>query len=93
MRCIPALILSFCLLALPKSHAGILAQFRTIFGDIDVELFEKDKPVTVSNFIAYVQSGTRYTAPAREETGQPVANGLAVKVTRVVGSQFYVQKS
>lgn len=40
--------------------------------------------------IAYVQNGTRYTAPAREETGQAVANGNAVKITRVVGSQFFV---
>ncbi len=29
----------------------------THFGDIDVELFDSDKPVTVSNFLAYVKSG------------------------------------
>ncbi len=40
--------------------------------------------------IAYVQAGTRYTAPARDERGEPVANGQMVKITRVVGSQFYV---
>jgi len=40
--------------------------------------------------IAYVQSGTRYTAPAREEQGLPVPNGRAVKIIRVIGSQFYV---
>ena len=40
--------------------------------------------------IAYVQSGTRYTAPAREENGLPIASGRTVKITRVVGSQFYV---
>jgi len=40
--------------------------------------------------IAYVQAGTRYTAPAREEKGNAVANGQAVKITRIVGSQFYV---
>src|SRR5437879_3578222 len=57
MRSIPVLIVSACLLVLPDVHAGILAQFRTVFGDIEVELFEKDKPITVSNFIAYVQSG------------------------------------
>ena len=34
-----------------------MATLIRVFGDIDVELFEKDKPVTVSNFIAYVQSG------------------------------------
>ena len=41
--------------------------------------------------IAYVQAGTRYTAPAREETGKPVGSGQAVKIVRVVGAQFYVQ--
>lgn len=40
--------------------------------------------------IAYVQSGTRYTAPAREENSKPVASGQAVTITRIVGSQFYV---
>ncbi len=39
-----------------NASAGILAQFRTRFGDIDVELFE-DKPVTVQNFLRYVESG------------------------------------
>lgn len=37
--------------------AGTLAQFRTVFGDIEVELYDQDKPVTVKNFIRYVQSG------------------------------------
>jgi amino acid transporter len=40
--------------------------------------------------IAYVQAGSRYTAPAREEKGAAVANGQAVKIVRVVASQFYV---
>jgi membrane-bound ClpP family serine protease len=40
--------------------------------------------------IAYVQAGSRYTAPAREENGQAVPAGKAVKITRIVGSQFYV---
>jgi membrane protein implicated in regulation of membrane protease activity len=40
--------------------------------------------------IAYVQAGTRYTAPAREEHGIAVANGQPVKITRVVASQFFV---
>jgi cyclophilin family peptidyl-prolyl cis-trans isomerase len=40
-------------------HAGVLARFRmnADLGTIDVELFEKDKPVTVSNFVAYVKAG------------------------------------
>src|SRR5437868_3196931 len=48
---------SLVLLSLSSTHAGTLAQFRTVFGDIEVELYDQDKPVTVQNFIQYVQSG------------------------------------
>ena len=41
--------------------------------------------------IAYVQGGSRYTAPAREDSGSPVPTGAAVKIVRIVGSQFYVK--
>jgi len=40
--------------------------------------------------IAYVQSGTRYTAPARAEDNAVFANGATVKITRIIGTQFYV---
>jgi cyclophilin family peptidyl-prolyl cis-trans isomerase len=40
-----------------RVQAGTLAQFRTVFGDIEVQLEDQDKPVTVQNFIRYVQSG------------------------------------
>ena len=39
------------------ANAGTLVQFRTLFGDIEVELYDQDKPVTVQNFLRYVQSG------------------------------------
>jgi len=41
--------------------------------------------------IAYVQSGTRYSAPARSEHGVAVPAGRTVRVTRIVGTQFYVE--
>lgn len=46
-----------CLLlgALP-AHAGVLVQFRFTIGTVEVELYEKDKPVTVKNFLRYVNS-------------------------------------
>lgn len=47
-------------------------------------------PVGVGE-IAYVQSGTRYSAPARNDGGGEIGNGRAVKIVRIVGSQFYVQ--
>jgi cyclophilin family peptidyl-prolyl cis-trans isomerase len=39
------------------ARAGTLVQFRTTFGDIEVELYDQDKPVTVQNFLNYVKSG------------------------------------
>ncbi len=47
-------------------------------------------PANAVGEIAYVQAGSRYTAPAREETGAPVGSGSEVRITRIVGSQFYV---
>jgi cyclophilin family peptidyl-prolyl cis-trans isomerase len=44
-------------LSLHTAGAGTLAQFRTVFGDIEVELYDQDKPVTVQNFMRYIQSG------------------------------------
>jgi len=41
--------------------------------------------------IAYVQGGTRYTAPARAEDAKPIGNGQTVTISRVVGTQFYVK--
>ncbi|HTQ31939.1 MAG TPA: NfeD family protein [Opitutaceae bacterium] len=40
--------------------------------------------------IAYVQQGTRYTAPARGEDGAALTAGTAVRITRIVGVQFFV---
>jgi membrane protein implicated in regulation of membrane protease activity len=40
--------------------------------------------------IAYVQAGSRYTAPARTENAQALAGGELAKITRIAGSQFYV---
>ena len=43
--------------------------------------------------IAYVQAGTRYSAPARAEDARALPNGATVKITRVTGTQFYVTAS
>ncbi|MSR65735.1 MAG: hypothetical protein EXS18_08160 [Verrucomicrobiae bacterium] len=42
--------------------------------------------------IAYVVGGSRYNAPAREDSGQSVPTGAEVKITRVVGGSYYVKK-
>lgn len=44
--------------------------------------------------IAYVQAGSRYTAPARAEGAlDAINNGTPVTITRIVGTQFYVKKA
>ena len=53
-------IILCCSLLLPSLHhatAGTLAQFRTVYGDLEVELYDQEKPVTVQNFKRLVQSG------------------------------------
>ncbi len=48
-------------------------------------------PVNGTGEIAYVQGGTRYSAPARSESGAAISQGQAVKISRIVGTQFYVE--
>ena len=43
--------------------------------------------------ISYTQAGSRYSAPARAEKGGTIANGRTVKITRIVGTQFYVEET
>ena len=43
--------------------------------------------------IAYVVRGTRYTAPARMENASTIASGKSVKITRITGTQFYVEST
>ena len=43
--------------------------------------------------IAYIDGGSRYTAPARSEGGAAFGNGQTVKIIRIVGTQFYVAAS
>jgi peptidyl-prolyl cis-trans isomerase A (cyclophilin A) len=52
-----ALCVSLLLLSLHPGAAGTLAQFRTAFGDLELELYDQDKPATVQNFMRYIQSG------------------------------------
>jgi membrane protein implicated in regulation of membrane protease activity len=41
--------------------------------------------------ISYTQAGSRYTAPARAEKGGTIASGQIVRITRIVGTQFFVE--
>jgi membrane protein implicated in regulation of membrane protease activity len=41
--------------------------------------------------ISYVYAGSRYSAPARSENGQAIGAGRTVKITRIVGTQYFVE--
>ncbi len=41
--------------------------------------------------ISYVQSGSRYSAPARSEKGVAIDAGRTVRIVRIVGTQYYVE--
>ena len=47
-----SLVLSAC-----RLNAGTRVQFRTTVGDFYLELYDEDKPVTVANFLRYVDEG------------------------------------
>jgi membrane-bound ClpP family serine protease len=65
-----------------ESHVGTLVgHSATVISPI---------PAAGVGEIAYVQSGTRYTAPAREQNGAAIATGQTVQITRIAESQFYV---
>lgn len=52
-----ALIVLAAVAILRPARAGTLATFQTGLGNMDLEFYDDDKPVTVSNFIKYVVSG------------------------------------
>ena len=55
--CRIACLFAAFIFAFSSVRAGTLVQFRTTFGDIEVELYDQDKPVTVQNFLNYLKSG------------------------------------
>ena len=76
-----ALIWGLLLLTFGTTRAGTLAQFRTVFGDIEVELYDQDKPVTVQNFIHYVQTGAFRNEFAHRLVPQFVVQGGGFVIT------------
>lgn len=51
-----SVVLLCLLLGALTTRAGVLVQFRFTIGTVEVELYEEDKPVTVKNFLRYVNS-------------------------------------
>jgi peptidyl-prolyl cis-trans isomerase A (cyclophilin A) len=52
-------------------RAGTLVQFRTTVGDIEVQLFDEDKPITVANFKRYIQNGAYHDSIFHRATTPP----------------------
>jgi len=52
-----SLLLLVMWLSFSSLQAGTFVQFRTPIGDIELELYDQDKPVTVTNFLYYVKTG------------------------------------
>ena len=83
--------------------AAVVALFRKIFGatqsssegrvgDLVGLAATTETPIAAAGVgeISYVQSGSRYTAPARADDGRAIAAGQSVRIVRIVGTQFYV---
>lgn len=52
-----SLLILLCAMGLRAHASGTLATFNTTVGPMVLELYDQDKPITVSNFIKYVTSG------------------------------------
>ncbi|HEY2385266.1 MAG TPA: peptidylprolyl isomerase [Terriglobia bacterium] len=60
-----------------KLPPGVYAHFSTSLGDFTCELYEKQSPVTVANFIGLAQGTKTYTDPRtnKKTTGKPFFDG------------------
>ncbi len=91
MQCRPLVKYFSLLLTVFAAQAGTLAQFRTVFGDIEVELYDQDKPVTVQNFIRYVQSGKYHDGFAHRIVPGFVIQGGGYSVTNAGTTNAQIQ--
>ncbi len=86
--CVSGLLVSVLQKLFHAADSSSESQVSTLVGHVATVI--TPIPAGAVGEIAYVQSGSRYTAPAREEHGLAVTTGSQVTITRVVGSQFYV---
>jgi membrane protein implicated in regulation of membrane protease activity len=86
---IAALVFSLFESAFRKTQSSSESRVATLIGHTAAIL--TPIPENGVGEIAYVQSNTRYTAPARAEQGKPIGPGQTVRITRIVGTQFYVE--
>ena len=69
-------------------EGSLRAILRTTMGDVEVELYEKEAPRTVANFVALATGGLEWTRPTGEKTTEPLYKGLIFH--RVI-PQFMIQ--
>jgi len=87
--CIAVLVLWLFNLVFSRSQSSSESHVATLTGQAATLI--SPIPENGVGEIAYVQGGTRYTAPARSEKRGAIPQGQTVKITRVVGTQFYVE--
>ena len=68
----------------PES-AQVSEMIRSVIASVEVEALE-----AASQVVTPASPDTPRQAAARTEKGVPVASGQTVKITRIVGTQFYV---
>ena len=87
--CVALAVLSLFNLVFSRSQSSSESRVATLVGQSGTLI--TPIPQDGVGEIAYVQGGTRYTAPARSESHSAIPLGQTVKITRVVGTQFYVE--
>ena len=62
----------------PKLNPGVYAHFETSMGNFTAELYEKDAPITVANFIGLASGTKDWTDPKTRQVmkGKPIYDGL-----------------
>ena len=87
--CIAFLVLWLFNLVFSRSQSSSESKVASLVGQTATLI--TPIPVNGVGEIAYVQGGTRYTAPARSEQHIAISQGETVRINRVVGTQFYVE--
>ncbi len=87
--CIAALVLWLFNLVFSKTQSSSESRVATLAGQVATLI--TPIPADGVGEVAYVQGGTRYTAPARSADRAAIPQGQTVKIVRIVGTQFYVE--
>ena len=87
--CIAAVVLWLFNLVFSRTQSSSESRVATLAGQTATLI--TPIPTDGVGEVAYVQGGTRYTAPARSENRAAIPQGQTVKIVRIVGTQFYVE--